>query len=51
VDRASAAQRHAAAELRPRVIQFITNHPEQRCVSVQINDDVLTVYVDVHGLI
>jgi hypothetical protein len=51
VDRAGSAQRHAAAVLRARVIQFIANHPEQRSVSVEINDDVFTVYVDVHGLI
>src|SRR5437762_8530933 len=49
MDRAGAAQRHAAAELRTCVIQFIANHPEQRSVSVQLNNDVFTVYVDVHG--
>src|SRR5438094_657524 len=51
MNRAGSAQCHAAAELRPYVIEFIANHPEQRSISVEINDDVLTVYADVHGLI
>lgn len=47
MDRAGAAQRHTAAELRTRHTQNVAQHPQQRCIAIDV--DVMCCPINIDG--